>query len=415
MLFWIIVIALSVAVCASLAMVLLRPEGGAAGPDGASVAEAERGSEDVAIYRDQLAEVERDLARGVLDPLEAERTRTEIARRLLAADRAGAARLEQAPRRASLMAGGLAGVVLVGGSLWIYAMVGAPGMADQPRAARLAEAATARDTRMSQAEAEALFAAMPRPVPQADPEFMAAIERLRELMPQNEDNVTGWEMLALHEAQLGNFAAAAAAQARVVALRGPALAAEDLEDLLDRMVAAAGGHVSPEADAVIEQLEQIDPGNLTARYYAGLMHVQTGRYDLAFALWRTVVETAPDRDLYKQLAMSQIEDIAWLSGRNYTPPPAMAGPTAEEMAAAADLDPEVREAMVRGMVNQLSERLASQGGPAEDWARLITAYAVLGEIDMAGSIWAEAREAFATNPPSMEILTEAARSVGLTE
>ncbi|MCC5974862.1 MAG: c-type cytochrome biogenesis protein CcmI [Rubellimicrobium sp.] len=415
MLFWIIVVGLSVAVCASLAMVLLRPADDAAAKGEATGEGARAASEDVAIYRDQLAEVERDLARGVLDQTEAERTRTEIARRLLAADRAGAARLEQAPHRANLVAGGLAGVVLVGGSLWVYTLVGAPGMADQPRAARLAESASARETRMSQAEAEALFAAIPRPVPQVDPEFMAAIERLRELMPQNEENVTGWEMLAMHEAQLGNFAAAAAAQARVVALRGPALEAGDLEDLLDRMVGAAGGHVSPEADAVIERLEAIEPGNLAARYYAGLMHVQTGRYDLAFALWRTVVETAPDRNLYKQLAMAQIEDIAWLSGRNYTPPAAMPGPTDEEMAAAADLDPEVREAMVRGMVTQLAERLASQGGPAEDWARLITAYVVLGEVDMAGSIWAEAREAFATNPPSMEILTEAARAVGLTE
>ena len=41
---------------------------------------------DIDIYRDQLLEVERDLARGVLDEAEAERTRTEVSRRLLTAD-----------------------------------------------------------------------------------------------------------------------------------------------------------------------------------------------------------------------------------------------------------------------------------------------------------------------------------------
>ena len=44
---------------------------------------------DLAVYRDQLAEVERDVARGLLNADEAERTRTEIKRRVLEADRRG--------------------------------------------------------------------------------------------------------------------------------------------------------------------------------------------------------------------------------------------------------------------------------------------------------------------------------------
>ncbi len=446
MLFWIIATVLALAIAASLIVPLLRRQ----------EEEEPGGSEDVALYRDQLAEVERDVARGVLDPEEAERARTEIARRLLAADRAGVRPMREAPRSRSMVVAVVAALVLVVGSLTLYGGtaallraldysdeeiatlrddltlpvriggrgfdltpifdgVGAPGFPDQPRAARLAEAEAMRANRISQAEAEAIVATLPRSLPEADPTLLAAVERLRELMPENPDNLTGWELLSLHEAQLGNYAAAAAAQAEVIALRGEDVTAGDLTALLDRMVAAARGHVSPEADEVIERIEALDPGNLAARYYAGLMHLQTGRPDLTFGLWRTVLEQAPAGSLHRRMALAQIDDVSFLAGRDYTPPPAPAerGPSAEDIAAAADLDPEVRDQMIRGMVAQLAERLAVQGGSAEDWAQLISAYAVLGEIETAGSIWAEAQMAFAASEESMVILTRAALLAGL--
>ena len=43
---------------------------------------------DLQVYRDQLREIDKDLAKGVLSEDEAERTRTEVARRVLEADRA---------------------------------------------------------------------------------------------------------------------------------------------------------------------------------------------------------------------------------------------------------------------------------------------------------------------------------------
>ena len=67
----------------------------------------------------------------------------------------------------------------------------------------------------------------------------------------------------------------------------------------------------------------------------------------------------------------------------------------EDMAAAADMDPEAQAAMIRSMVEGLSDRLASQGGTAEEWAQLISALVVLGEEDRASAILGEAREVFA--------------------
>jgi cytochrome c-type biogenesis protein CcmH len=48
------------------------------------------------------------------------------------------------------------------------------------------------------------------------------------------------------------------------------------------------------------------------------------------------------------------------------------------MEAAAEMAPEDRAAMIEGMVEGLAGRLATEGGPPEDWARLITAFGVLG-------------------------------------
>jgi cytochrome c-type biogenesis protein CcmH len=59
--------------------------------------------------------------------------------------------------------------------------------------------------------------------------------------------------------------------------------------------------------------------------------------------------------------------------------------------------------------------LATQGGPAEDWARLIRAYSVLGEQEAAATIWNEAQEVFVGSMRGMEILTNAARDAGVLE
>ena len=116
-------------------ILLLRPLRAAAG------ARADAGESEVALYRDQLAEIGRDLERGVIAEAEAAAARVEVSRRLLAADAArqglqdGAA--GTSPRRRRIMATATAlGVPLL--ALVIYLQAGSPGLPDQPLAPRLA-------------------------------------------------------------------------------------------------------------------------------------------------------------------------------------------------------------------------------------------------------------------------------------
>lgn len=369
-------------------------------------------SADVALYQDQLAEVDRDLARGVLDPEEAERTRTEIARRLLAADQSTPAQTATAPTGLSRTVIAVAFLAILGGGGALYWQLGAPGYPDIPRAERLANAADMLRNRPTQAEAEARASDLPRPTVTLPEDQQQIVTRLREIVADNPDELQGWLYLANIERTVGDFAAAARAQNEVIRLKGDDATTEDLSYLVDMMVAAANGIITIEAQAVLNEIVTRDGDSLVAAYYMGQLYAQTDRPDLAFRLWRDVVENGESDSLHVRLARGQIEEAAFNAGLDYTLPPER-GPSAADIAAASDMSAEDRDAMIRGMVAQLSDRLASEGGPASDWARLISAYGVLGDVNQAEAIWLEAREVFGTSDAAMETLRAAAQSAGV--
>lgn len=398
MLFWLICVVLTMAVAAMIVMPWLRP------------APAPADNPDVAIYRAQLAEIDRDLDRRVLAPDEAENARTEVARRLLAASKTQSEKLAVAPDSFALPA--VIGAVVLGLSFWIYGQYGAPGYGDVPLQARLAASDDMRANRPAQAALEAT-APTPPPVDVPD-EYRAAIAQLRVIAPTRPDDLEAWSRLAFHEVELRNYAGAAAAQAQVIAIMGDAATISEWQRLLDLQVVAAGGFVSPEAEDVIDRILAVDENNVAARYYLGTLFNQTDRPDLALRLWRVLVETGDPDDFHIASARAQIADAAFRAGVDYALPETR-GPSFADMDAASELSPEDQQTMIGNMVNGLARRLANEGGPAQDWARLIRAYGVLGDLDAAGTVWAEARQVFVSSMRDMEILTNAARDAGVLE
>ena len=364
---------------------------------------------DVVVYRAQLDEIERDVERGVLDPVEAENARTEVARRLLAANKA-----KTAPDAAT---GGFAApvaisLIVLGVSFYVYRTLGAPGYPDMPLQARLAASAEMRENRPNQAALEA--AAPAPPAVEVPDEYREAIAQLRVIAPTRPDDLEAWSRLAFHEVELRNYAGAAAAQAQVVAIKGDTAELIDRQRWLDLLVIAAGGLVSPEAEDVINSILAVDEGNVAARYYLGTLYNQTDRPDLALRLWRDLVETGDPNNFHIASARAQISDAAFRAGVEYALPETR-GPSFAQMDAASDLSPEEQQEMIGGMVAGLANRLATDGGPAQDWARLIRAYGVLGDLDAARTVWNEAQQAFVSSMRGMEILTNAARDAGVLE
>lgn len=408
MTFWILSLGIA-AIVAALIVIALTRRG--QGDDPAAY--------DVQVYRDQLREVERDLARGVLTESEAEQVRIEVSRRLLDADKAANASAagSEAPRWASLGIATAAILVVVGGTWQLYSLVGAPGYPDLPLAQRIALAEQARQNRPSQAEAEAEAARLAPPAPAIDARTTDLLNQLRTALADRPNDLEGHTLLARNEAAIGRFADAQRAQARVIAIKGEAATAGDYADLADLMVLAAGGFVSPEAEAVVGETLARDPSNGTARYYSGLLASQVGRYDVAFRVWRALLETSPADAPWVPPIRAQIVQLSQLAGVDYVLPPLdgpPSGPTAADIAAAEDMSPAARMEMIRGMVDGLGERLANEGGPPEDWARLIRALGVLGQRDRAAAIWAEAQEVFPDDINRVPIL-QAARDAGVAQ
>ncbi|QDY70252.1 c-type cytochrome biogenesis protein CcmI [Qingshengfaniella alkalisoli] len=409
--FWIVTFGLAALAAALLIAVLIRPRGDV----------VSRADQDIAIYRDQLKELDREIAEGLVTPESADHTRAEISRRILAAD---ASRKQsgnaEAPIAATRAAVATTALVVVIGTAGTYFWLGAPGYGDLPRGMRMELSQEMRENRPSQSEAEAQIPDHFRINAEPDPEHVALVERLRNTMSRRPDDPEGWALLAQNEAALGNYRAAYQAQAQLIELLGDDATAADFSDQAEMLVLAAGGYVSPEAERALSQALERDPHSGPARYFLGLLHQQTGRPDLAFRTWNTLLQSSDPNAPWVASIRSQIEDTAARAGIRFQlqdapATPALRGPSSEEMQAAGDMTPEDRQTMIEGMVGGLADRLANNGGTPEEWAQLLRALGILDRQDEAQDIWAEAQQVFAGDSTALTILKDAATAAGVSQ
>lgn len=411
MLFWIICAALALLLAALFALALLRSR----------VDEEHPAAYDLRIYRDQLKEVERDLARGVLSDADAERIRTEVGRRVLAAD----AQLcvvnpsGKQPRLLTNLASAVIALGLLGGGLALYDRLGTPGLGDLPHKLRLADA---RATYSGRESHDTFMTRLPvRAIQEPEPQFAELIERLRTAVASRPEDLQGQLFLAQNEARLGNFEAARAAQKAVIDLKGESATATDHVTLAQMYITDAEGYVSPEAEQALRKALNRDATNAVARYFLGQMWLQNDRPDRAFGLWSQLLDEGPEEAPWIAPIRQSIDDIAWLAGVDYTQPAPrdtgmdMPGPSVEDIENADQMSPLERQEMVQDMVNRLSERLATEGGTPQEWARLIGAYGSLGDEGRASAIWREAQTIFGDNPDALETVRRGAQRAGVDQ
>lgn len=347
-----------------------------------SVANVRRGAADVAVYRDQLAELERDRAAGLIGVAEAEAARIEVSRRLLAA-----ADKEETPaasntgrsdwRRRTVAAAVL--ILLPAGAVVTYLALGSPQMSGQPIAQRSAAG-------QGQASIETL------------------VRQVEAHLERNPEDGRGWEVLAPVYMRLGRFDDAVKAKRNALRLLGPT--ADREADLGEALIGTANGIVTAEAKSAFERALVQDPRHAKSRFYMGLAAEQDGKPALAAATWRELLAQSPPDAPWRsavEAALARVEPSSAKAG----------GPSPEDMAAAAALTPEQRAEMIRGMVERLAERLKSDGADVEGWMRLVRAYVVLGDLDRARSAAADARRALAENAEKLGKLDALVKGLGL--
>src|SRR5665213_3151906 len=206
MVLWIAMAALAAAVCLPLLMALSRPPRAAHAAAGGAMA----------IYRDQLDELDRDVARGIVAGSEAGAARTEIARRLI---REGEAPSPEArPDERLSKAAVVAIVAMPVAALGLYLMIGSPTDPDQPLASR-PDALARKEITQLVATVEAHLAAAP-------------------------GDGKGWEVLAPVYERLGRDSDAVNAYTRTIELLGPTATRE--AELGEALMHANQGAVTPE-------------------------------------------------------------------------------------------------------------------------------------------------------------------------
>ncbi len=331
----------------------------------------------VAQLKAQLAEVDRELERGLIEPAEADGLRLEIKRRLLnAADDDGEspspARVAT-PRRTSLLAGGLAAAVTVG-AVAVYIALGTPAAPDQPLAARRSSGDLAGAPAADANAAELL----------AFREALAALEaRLRE----HPEDTRGWTLLGGAYRSEQRYADAARAFGEAYRRTGndPALAS----DLAEVLIASADGRITAETRTLLERALAFDPRDARARFFFALAQAQAGDIAAALQGWVDLLLLAPADAAFLPVVRDHIARAAALLGidaSSVTP-----SPEARALAdASAEQHVQEQAAMVRQMVDRLADRLAREPGDRDGWLKLARAYDVLGEPQRAAEARARA-------------------------
>jgi cytochrome c-type biogenesis protein CcmH len=361
-------------------------------PLGRAGAAAQSGS-DIAVYQDQMSEIERDRGAELIGEAEAAAARLEVSRRLLAAadadvERAGEVTSAPWRRRATAL---VALVLLPAGASALYLALGSPGLPAQPLEAR-------------------------RSAPDSQ-SIETLVARVEDHLTQKPDDSRGWQVVATVYGKLGRFSDAVKARRNLLRLMGAN--AERQADLGEALVAEANGVVTSEARTAFDTALRLEPNYPRALYFSGLSAEQDGRREAAAAIWQDLISRkTADADLadLAREGLSRVDPKAAAAATN-TPAPASAastpGPTAQDVAAAGQMSPEERTAMVRGMVERLAQKLDHDGSDVDSWLRLLRAYSVLGDRDKARAAAANARRALGSDPDKLLRLDELVKGLGL--
>jgi cytochrome c-type biogenesis protein CcmH len=324
--------------------------------------DADPGESMVAPFRQQLANLDYEIAQGRLTADDAAPVRAEITRRMLAAaDQQAEA--SQSPTlgaaETSWRIGAAIGIaaLLPAAALAVYSAVGAPAAVEPAKGAAAAGA------------------------PHDRAELAVAAEQLKARLEQDPGHAEGWILLARTFVALGRLPEARTAYDHAIALAPtePQLHAE----LGELLVLMSGGNVTKEAEAEFAKAGD-DP---RARFYAAEAALERGDRDAATIGLRALLADAPADAPWRKVVQERLAEIAPAA---QSPEPKVSGPTAQDVAVAQSMSPQEREAMIRSMVDRLAGRLEQNPNDKEGWMRLAHAYYVLGETEKAESARARA-------------------------
>ena len=336
----------------------------------------------LAVYRDQLAEIEAERAQGLLGSSEAEGARVELARRLIQRSeatqdggdppRAGVARARQAAMYAA------AALPVIG--IGLYLAVGAPHLPSRPYAARL-------ETPTAEATAADLVA------------------RVEVHLRAHPEDGRGWDVLAPVYLRMGNYTQAADAFQKAARLLGES--PKRLGGYARALIMLQNGVVNEPARQAYARLLTLEPQALEPKVWLAIAREQDGDLKGAQAEYRTLLTGAEAP--WKALLEARLQAVTERLGGPAAPPSA----APKDPPDPSQMSPAERDKFINQMVEGLAARLKENGKDLEGWMRLLRSYMVLGRRDEAVAALSSARGQFTGDEKSLAELNVLAESLGL--
>ena len=347
------------------------------------------GGRESLVYTDQLAEIDREVASGLISPADGGAARVEIGRRLLAAAdaEAGSTAAVRLGWRSAVALVALIGLPLAAGGL--YLRLGSPAMPDVPLASR--KAASVASASIDQ-----------------------LIGQVQAHLEKNPTDGRGWSVLAPVLVRVGRFDDAAQAYRNAIQYAGDDAARR--AGLGEALTGAANGVVTADAKAEFERAVKRDAGEAKANYFLGVAAEQDGRPRDAAAIWRAMLAKAPADAPWRPVvtaALARVDSGKTPVAKSQASPgkgPALADDT---IASAKDMSEADRGSMIRGMVARLAARLKQNGDDVDGWLRLVRAYMVLNEPDKSRAARDDARRALGQDEAGLRQLNEGLKALGI--
>ena len=319
------------------------------------------------VYRDQLAELTRDEQRGLLTAEQARAAQIEIERRILALDEGKRFQPARPPSHHLTLA---MAVVLPLAGFGLYLLLGSPHLPSQSAMERLAE--ERRHTSPEITALETKVAASP-------------------------SDAQSWIDLGRAYVAVGRAKDGADSFAKAMALGRNE--ADVLRQYAHAAVLAEQGRVTIDAQRALQRVLATDPTDPIARYFLALAKAQNDDVEGALTAWLALEKELPAEAPLRTLLAENIDKAARQLGRDPAKlpgrfagmsAPSGPGPSEEDMAAAAQMSPEQRQAFIESMVERLAAKMKDDPENLDGWIKLANAYGVLQKHEEARAAWAEA-------------------------
>jgi cytochrome c-type biogenesis protein CcmH len=246
-----------------------------------------RAASNLAIYRDQLAELDSDLRIGTLSPAQYAQAKLEIERSVLDEARVEGTPAPRASRGGRWTAAVLAATIPLCAAL-LYWQFGSPD-------ALLQRASVARgEHELTPQQIEAMVA------------------KLAARLEQNPDDANGWVMLARSYAAMQRLPEAVAAYAKATALVKDD--ANLLADYADALATITGRNLEGRPLELVNQALKLDPNQWKALALAGTAAFDRKDYKAAVAHWEKLAQQLPPGSEFGKSMTANIAEARQLGG-----------------------------------------------------------------------------------------------------